>query len=1169
LFACSVILSGTVSAQTTAPATPPGTKRPAPAVPTSSEINQPSSAATTGSDEDVVVLSPFEVQAGNDTGYQTTSTLAGTRLRSDLRDLANSISIVNKNFMNDINATDSTSLFVYTLGTEVGGFGGNYSDLASGAGVFDDALGQNTPGVRVRGLLSADRTRDYFSTDIPMDGYNVDRVEISRGPNATLFGLGSPAGIVNQALIQADTRKPLTTVTGQYGSYGSYRGVLDHNEVLLKDKLALRLATVYNGEQYRADPAYDRLRAATLTTTYRPLENTVIRATMEMGRDTSDRPDGRPPYDALSYWWAMGKPVWDPTTGTGHLLGTPTAPYTTTSVFNANGTRNTTIGITSPGIGGWGSNEPGLFYQDPNSSKLGGVDIGGGATVDGIKGFATNAFLFPGGTALGSGGMIALRQQTNALINVYHATDPGKSFYNRSPQITDPNIFDFYHDMLAGTDKQEWSRWKSYNVTLNQTFWNNKAGIEAIYDKQIVDWGWLSPVDYGITLDINEKLPNGVVNPNFLRPVIASTGFINTRHSNRETERITGFYDLDLRKVGGRHTWIGKILGDHMFNANYTRQDQAFLNQGGTPWNTGIDYVVSEGGTPPGDVSSTARIVSVLSYLGPSVANAATPQDATIQGIRGDHNPTGLTQMTILNNKRPATTVPSALAPWSAQNFGLITSPADDLTNTTRAGYASRTEQQIHSTAAVLQSHWLENTIVTTASWRKDEVWSLDSGSGPTNLATGTLNLDPSVWYPKLSSFVSEESHSWGIVGHTPQFIKRHFPLGIDASIFYNSSSNFRVQPQRYNIRDEPLGPEIGDTKEYGAMVSLFDNKFELRVAHYKTEDANATVTESGFIPAINEMADSAGNVIDQNFLGSNAGNPAGIVAFENWLNSANGKIFQKTFAYQLTPNSDPTKPVAQYGHYSGYTHTRGNNVVGTSALASTGMEYELTYNPTPNWRITANASKADAVRTNIAPELYDFLLNPTAGLLGVVQNAAGGPTDAGNLNLSANSTGATTDYRSYIVSNVVNPTLPTFLKSGTKTDELREWHWAAITNYTFSQNSWLPSLKGVNFGGAVRWMDKVVIGYPTTTLTTATGTTLTTLDVSKPYYGPSQTYYDAWVGYERKLTTRINWKIQLNLQNIGVGDKLIPIYANPDGTVAMWRIAEPMKWTLTNTFTF
>ena len=43
----------------------------------------------------------------------------------------------------------------------------------------------------MRGLASADSTRDFFVTDIPTDFYNVDRVEIQRGPNSILFGLRS------------------------------------------------------------------------------------------------------------------------------------------------------------------------------------------------------------------------------------------------------------------------------------------------------------------------------------------------------------------------------------------------------------------------------------------------------------------------------------------------------------------------------------------------------------------------------------------------------------------------------------------------------------------------------------------------------------------------------------------------------------------------------------------------------------------------------------------------------------------------------------------------------------------------------------------------------------------------------------------------------------------
>src|SRR5687767_5042244 len=185
----------------------------------------------------IITLSPFEVRAEEDKGYQATNTLAGTRLRSELKDLAASISVVTREFMNDVNATDLTSLLVYTLGTEVGGFGGNFSDLSNpeAQGVFDDALGQASPGTRIRGLIHADRTRNYFLTDVPLDSYNIDRVEISRGASANLFGLGSPAGVINSTLIKADTRRTGTTVSGSLGSWGSYRGTLDHNQVFFRD----------------------------------------------------------------------------------------------------------------------------------------------------------------------------------------------------------------------------------------------------------------------------------------------------------------------------------------------------------------------------------------------------------------------------------------------------------------------------------------------------------------------------------------------------------------------------------------------------------------------------------------------------------------------------------------------------------------------------------------------------------------------------------------------------------------------------------------------------------------------------------------------------------------------------------------------------------------------
>ena len=54
-----------------------------------------------------VTLTPFVVAESEDRGYAATSTLAGTRLRTDLRDVGAAISVVTAQFM-----ADTASVFV-------------------------------------------------------------------------------------------------------------------------------------------------------------------------------------------------------------------------------------------------------------------------------------------------------------------------------------------------------------------------------------------------------------------------------------------------------------------------------------------------------------------------------------------------------------------------------------------------------------------------------------------------------------------------------------------------------------------------------------------------------------------------------------------------------------------------------------------------------------------------------------------------------------------------------------------------------------------------------------------------------------------------------------------------------------------------------------------------
>ena len=104
-----------------------------------------------------VTLTPFVVSDEKDTGYAATSTLAGTRLRTDLRDVGAAISVVTSQFMLDTGSTNARDILIYTTGTETGGFEGNFSGVSTGNGFSsaENTLQSPSTSTRVRGLAGA------------------------------------------------------------------------------------------------------------------------------------------------------------------------------------------------------------------------------------------------------------------------------------------------------------------------------------------------------------------------------------------------------------------------------------------------------------------------------------------------------------------------------------------------------------------------------------------------------------------------------------------------------------------------------------------------------------------------------------------------------------------------------------------------------------------------------------------------------------------------------------------------------------------------------------------------------------------------------------------------------------------------------------------------------
>jgi hypothetical protein len=249
---------------------------------------------------------------------------------------------------------------------------------------------------------------------------------------------------------------------------------------------------------------------------------------------------------------------------------------------------------------------------------------------------------------------------------------------------------------------------------------------------------------------------------------------------------------------------------------------------------------------------------------------------------------------------------------------------------------------------------------------------------------------------------------------------------------------------------------------------------------------------------------------------------------------------------------------------------TRPQNLRSLNDLTSTGIEYELTANPTRNWRFTFNASKAQAVRSNVLNSWDAFIQNNKDFYFdgGYAVNDAPAsdywnfkgyydiPHTPGNPLSSGDRLGTKFN------DSVYNPYYQAKATADQAVNELRKWHWNAVTNYTFTQGF----LKNVGVGGAVRWEDRPTLGYYPKFNSAANAWVI---DLSKPIKGGSEVNYDAWVSYQRPLTNHITWIIQLNVNDLFSKKGLIPTQANPDGTIAQVRIPSQTTWSLRNTFNF
>ncbi|MBI5692214.1 MAG: hypothetical protein HZC55_19195 [Verrucomicrobia bacterium] len=284
----------------------------------------------------VVTLSPFEVSAAPDAGYVGQDTLAGSRLRTNLRDVAAAISPMTAEFLRDIAATNLEEAIEYGVGTRI------ETDDARAAGPVADGYNDGIRSIRIRGLPGGGRSINFFSAPGEVDLYMTESLEVSRGPNSILFGFGSPAGKINVSSKQARTDRAAYSVTSRVDSWGGERWIADANVAPLRHTLGLR-AVVLRGRDssWRAAGHNDQDRAF-LAAKWQIDRRTPLRAEFEHGEINRFVPRPFFANDLRSVWEASGRPIFNnfsatyvpgtPGTGASGTPGTPLRDTGTTAV---------------------------------------------------------------------------------------------------------------------------------------------------------------------------------------------------------------------------------------------------------------------------------------------------------------------------------------------------------------------------------------------------------------------------------------------------------------------------------------------------------------------------------------------------------------------------------------------------------------------------------------------------------------------------------------------------------------------------------------------------------------------------------------------------------------------------------------------------------------------
>jgi hypothetical protein len=1110
--------------------------------------------------EEVIKLSPFEV-VSESRGYFQSNAMSGTRLNSKIEDLGQSITVMTKAQMQDFAMLDINDVFDYMAGTEGTH---TYSDIVvdrTGAVTDNIALDPNNAN-RVSGLSNANIALDNIQTTgrVPIDPLWIDSIELSRGPNANIFGLGNAGGTVNQVPATANLTREFTRVEGRGDSDGGWRTSLDVNRILLKNRLAVRASYAYQHTGFVRKPSYENARRVSFQAKARPFENTTLSLSWFGYRNVSQRPNFTTPRDNITGWIAAGKPAWDPVS---RLITINGVSYGQNSASGNQLVAGSTIPITNA-LPSYFNNSPSdgrSFFRTGNEDD---APYWSTPTV-------TNA------TDPRTGVSNNIRFVATSPVNSYGAAQPLFATY---AALSDKSIYDWEHVSLMSAN-QQWDNDNMYLAQLDQVFFNTpRQTLAAQLTYMREDARQLQNLPLGpasvngvigeLYADPNTRNLDGSPNPYFGRPYLRSKEpFLRDQPWLWDTGRVQLAYRLDFSRDAGWSKWLGshQLLGYYEYK---DRQNRAYAWRR-TATSYSQPYFQAEfarnaplanrttGGNSYAASNNITRVYEFY-YVGD------TPGGGVEYGPRFFPN---------------GSTVPFVWGNTGAFHYDPVTigwTPSPD-----GSGGGASKETVVKTLGASLQSFFLDGKLVTTFGLRKDKVY--DHSAPFAVLTPDFLNfdyVDSNRWSP-----------GWGPAEGTTKsasvvlrpfrdfcFVRNQMDHGSEVGRFlaeavgslgltYNWANSFVPQGPAVDLYLRPLPNQTGTTRDIGFWMTLFDDRLSIRYNHSKRDSVNL---RNGDISTIAQRVLRAD----------------GLNATDRW----NLQDRATDWVTQLNPTWSTDQIKAEVAKTMGLTQAQIDGLEGaiTAGRLAAIQDYvanedelELNFNPTREWTVSGSVTKLEAINKNAGSTIEDWITQrmPTWESVEDPRFTAASPGASG---IPVGSTGhllwryikgsSFTAY-GYDANNSAATNFVTFVEGplavyrqleGRPRPQVSKYTFKLSTRYQLSGLTDNRILKNMSVGGSVRWIDRKAIGFLGVQ---SLPDKITELDTNKPVYTPAVAQVDLFVSYSTKLFhDKVRARFQLNAKNIGEpGGGLLVTQVFPDGTPLAYRIRDPRQFILSASF--